>query len=296
MKSISVKIISLLLMAAVLLGVTSCSLTGKDDEETTETTIASASAVPMDEAAIINYFNSLMQKINSGKAALKYSSDYNARGFECDNAALKAALPTIVKLMRNSKDSALKSGAEIAYGESLADILPIKGTANALVLTADDIVEIAVNADEFNRLAEEESKMAADKDYSTTAIINTDPDVRRVTITLRDETDPKSGEGLFGGIFDLPDRNAIKANFDSAKDYITYDGTYTAKYTGCTVYMEIDRLTDNVIKLEFNRNIEISATVTGVGTLASVGTVPLSFTVTGQDKYEFDWTNPDENI
>ncbi|MBQ7101018.1 MAG: hypothetical protein IJN81_05250, partial [Clostridia bacterium] len=64
------------------------------------------------------------------------------------------------------------------------------------------------------------------------------------------------------------------------------------KYTGCTIYMEIDRTTDKVIKVEFNRNIEVEVEVTGVGTLASMGTTTLKFVVNGCDRYEFDWTDP----
>lgn len=293
MKSATLKILSLIMMFAVLIGVTSCSLTGGDEEETTEpTTLASATPLMAEGATeeAIAYFNTLMAKINSGKASLKYSSNYDPKGFDCENSALKAALPTIVKLMKGGFNADL--GAEVAYGEPLANYIPVKNDAAALALTADDIVEIAVNKEAYSRAAEEESKVAADENYTTASAIVVDEDVRKITITLKDETDPAAGEGLFGKIYNIPDRKLIADEMAKMSEYMTYDGNYSAKYTGCTIYMEINRITDEVIKLEFNRNIEVTATVTGVGTLASVGTQEIKFVVNGNDKYEFDWVDP----
>lgn len=290
MKSTTLKILALLLTACVFLGVASCSSSGSDEEETTEaTTIASATPLMTEKAEVLAYFNSMMASVNSGKAALKYSSDYNPNGFECDNATLKAALPTIVKLMKDGFNADL--GAEVAYGESLADIVPLKNSPSALALTEADIVDIAINAEAFSKLAEEESKLAADSEYSSEAV-EVDEDVRKITITLKDELNPQAGTGLFSGIYNIPDREMIAAEMAKAADYITYDGTYDAKYTGCTIYMEIDRTTDQVIKVQFSRNIEVDVTVTGVNTLEALGTTDLHFVVNGSDVYELDWNEP----
>ncbi len=290
MKSTSIKIIAILLTAAVFLGVASCSaFGGGNEEETTEpTTIASATPLVTEPAEAIAYFNSLMANIENGKAKLTYHSNYDPKGFECENSALAAALPTIVKLMKDGFNADL--GAEVEYGESLADIIPIKN-GGALALTAADVLEIAVNAEAHSRYAEEAAKAEADTAY-TTEYIELDEDVRKITITLKDETDPQAGAGLFGSIYNIPDRAKIAGEMAKLKDYITYDGNYTAKYTGCTIYMEIDRTTNNVIKVEFNRNIEVDVAVTGVGNLASVGETNLHFVVNGSDVYEFDWTDP----
>ncbi len=293
MKSTTIKVLAILMTFAVLLGVTSCSLTGENEEETTEaTTVASITPLMAKDAdaEILAYFNSLMQKINTGKAALKYSSSYSPSGFECENATLKAVLPTIAKLMQDGFNEGL--GAEVAYGEPIAQLLPIKGTQAPLVLTMADVTEIAVNAEPYSKLAEEESKIAEDAEYTTASPVIVDEDVRKVTITLRDELDPKAGAGLFGSIYNIPDRQLIADEMAKMSEYMTYNGTYSAKYTGCTIYMEIDRTTDNVIKLEFHRNIEVTATVTGAGTLESIGAQELKFVVNGADVYEFDWAEP----
>ena len=64
-----------------------------------------------------------------------------------DYATFKAALPTITKLMKDGFNADL--GAQVAYGEPLADIIPIKNSAAPLVLTEADIVDIAVNAEDL---------------------------------------------------------------------------------------------------------------------------------------------------
>lgn len=289
MKSKTIKILALLLTACVFLGVSACNSTG--DEETTTEVITVASATPLmtEKAEVLAYFNGLMASIKNGTAVLRYSSEYNPNGFECENETFKAALPTIVKLMKDGFNADL--GAEVSYGDPISDYIPVKNGATALFLTEADIVDIAINAEAFSRQAEEESKAADDESY-TAEEINVDEDVRKITITLAEAVDPAAGEGLFGSIFNIPDRAKIAAEMEKASEYMTYDGTYSAKYTGCTIYMEIDRTTDKVIKVEFNRNIEVTTTVTGVGTLSSMGTTELKFVVNGTDRYEFDWNDP----
>ncbi len=288
MKPIAMKIIAILLTAAVLLCVSSCSFGGKNEEETTEPTSASATPLPKEDAEILAYFNKVFAAAKAGTAKLNYSCTYSPKGFDAEDKALSSLLAIVAQRMDFGD-----LGGEVAYGESHSALVPIKDSAEPLVLTADDIVKIEINRDEYAQLAEEEAKLEKDAEYET-QFVNTDPDLRRVYIELREETDPTAGAGLFGRIFALPDRAAIEQEMKKAADTLTYDGTYSAKYTGCTIYMEIDRVTDQVIKVEFNRNIEVSVAVTGAGTLESVGTQQVTFRVEGRDSYEFDWNQPEE--
>lgn len=314
MKSTAIKVIALLLTACVFLGVTSCSLFGGAEEETTEATTREAAATPLMTADedVLAYFNALMVKLNNGTAKLNYSSDYDPKDFECeDNATFKAALPTVVKLMKKGFNDGL--GAEVEYGDPIAEYIPVKGADNALALTMADIAlneetsepAIAINAEAFSRYEEasvrdaEAASALAEGETMTTEYVEVDEDVRKITITLKDEEDPKAGEGFFGTIFNIPDRAKIAEEMKALEGYVKYDGTYKAKYTGCSIYMEISRKTDEVIKLEFHRNIEVEVQVTGVGTLESLGTTTLKFVVGGTDRYELDWQDPnaptDEN-
>lgn len=305
MKSTTIKILALLLTACVFLGVTSCSLFGGGaEEETTEpTTIASATPLNTEPEAVLAYFNQLMASVKSGKVAVNYSSSYDPNSFECENETFKATLPTIVKLMKKGFNDG--RGAQVAYGESLTDIFPTKGQATPFTLLMEHIAkgedgsyQIAVNAEAFSRYEEASSKADAEQanlpegETVTTEYVELDEDVRKITITLADAEDPQAGAGLFGSLYEIPDRAKIAEEMKSIEGYVKYDGTYKAKYTGCTIYMEINRITDEVIKVEFNRNIEVEVEVTGVGTLASMGTTALKFVVNGSDCYEFDWADP----
>ena len=287
MKSITMKITAVLLTAAVFLCVASCSFGGKNEEETTEPTTASATVLPKEDAEILAYFNRVFAEAKAGTAKLNYSCSYSPKGFDAEDKALASMLALVAQRMDFGDQ-----GKEVAYGESHSAIVPIKDSDEPLVLTESDVVKIEINRDEFAQAAEEAAKLEKDSEYET-QFINTDPDVRRVYLELKEETDPQAGGGLFGRVFALPDRAAIEQEMKKAADTLTYDGTYSAKYTGCTVYMEIDRVTDQVLKVEFNRNIEVTVSVTGVGTLESIGTQQLTFRVEGRDCYEFDWTAPE---
>lgn len=328
MKSKSIKILALLLAVCAFLGVTSCSLF-ETEEATTEP--RSDSLTPIESLVVkdeknaplfkvndknaIVYFNSLMAKLNANevKATISYSSDYDFNSFECESAELKAGLDWLAKLMKDGFNSYVnKDNKEFKYGENFASVLPIKGTDKPLVLKPEDIAVyktpegeeaqyaeghtlIFVNEEALSRYEEASSRdteAMKDDPEATTEYIEIDEDIRKITITLKDETDPQNGANLFGEIYNIPDRAFIKQELDKLSGTVTYDGTYKATYTGCQIYMEVDRTTDQVLKLEFRRNIEVEMNVTGVGALASIGTTPIKFKVTGADVYEFDYTDP----
>ena len=319
MKSTTIKILALLLTACVFLGVTSCSLFGGDDDgETTETTIKSAFALQdlyanpdtleFSDTAVIEYFNALMTSVNTTTGALNYSSSYNFGDFNCENATLKANLPVIVKLMKGGINDGL--GAEVAYGEKFADLLPAKGSDVPLVLKLDDILKnedgklaITVNADAHNRYnevsskaAEEASNYKKEEDIPTTEYVELDEDVRKITIALNCDiesaTNPAEGS-IFCQIFKHLDKKDVAEKMASMKDYMIFDGNYSITYEKCEIYMEINRITNEVIKVEFKREIRVTTTVTGVGKLASVGEQELTFLVSGNDTYEFNWEDPE---
>ena len=331
MKSKTIKILAILLTACVFLGVTSCSSLFATEEETTEA--RSDSAVKLDQLATlgegnkqvinykatVDYFNSQMAKLNSGevKAKISYSVDYNFSGFDSGNAELDAGLRTLAKLMKDGFNAQYgKEDDELKYGDNFANIVPLKGSNVPLVLTMDDVALykvkdgeeaqyeeghtlISVNDEAFSRYEEaavRDAEAMKNDPEATTEYIELDEDVRKITITLKDETDPQAGEHLFGAIYEIPDRDTIKKELDKLNSYVTYDGTYKATYTGCQIYMEVDRITDQVIKIEFRRNIEVEVQVTGnpnSEVTKDLGTTTLKFNVTGADVYEFDYNDPD---
>ncbi len=311
MKSTAIKVIALLLTACVFLGVTSCSLFKEEEPEET-TTLPSATPLMLENEEVLAYFNAVMEKLKAGKASLKYSSSYDPKDFACEgNDAFAAGLPAVVKLMKDGFNDGL--GAEVAYGDPISNYIPNKNTDSALFLTMDDIridektsePIIHINKEALSRFEEASSEADAkiseylkeskpEKAEEVTIGVVLDEDVRKIEITLRDEENPKSGEGLFGKIFNIPDQKKIADEMKAFEDSLTYDGTYKTTYTECSIYMEINRLTDEVTKLEFRRNINVEVQVTGQGEIfGEMGTALLTFTVGGSDVYELDWNDPE---
>ncbi len=316
MKSKTIKILALLLTVCAVLGVASCSMF-ETEEPTTEP--RSESAVKFDTLnsndAILEYVNSLLAQVNSDdiKATVSYSSDYDPKNFECENDTFAKALPTLAKLMKDGFNSKLGTeDDELKEGDSFAHLLPVKGTKNPLVLKKEDIAlyhakdgeeaiyddghtMIFLNEEASSRYEEASSRDAAamkDDPEATTEYVELDEDVRKIRVVLKDEVNPQKGANLFGEIYDIPDRSKIKAEMDKLANYVTYDGTYNATYTGCEIYMEVDRVTNNVLKIEFRRNIEVEVKVTGNPAneiFKDLGTTDLKFVVNGADVYEFTY-------
>lgn len=303
MKRTIIKAVALILAAICCFALASCSFKDTGEEQTTEPKLPSKTELPSAEEDALAYFNKLMKDLTDGKYAVNYSTQYKPGGFSCENCPeLAAALPTIVKLMNFNDGLGGEVAADDAAGLSdfIANVLPVKGEAAALELTLEDVAKdengkykISVNAEQFEQQSEEESRAAADSNYEAKDI-DTDPDVRVITITLKDEKDPQTGESLFGKIFDLPDRSKIEKEFKKCESYLRMTGGYEADYSECTVRMEIDRLTDEVKVLEFGRGIDVKVNVRGEGTLESVGDQTICFRVGGADRYEFTRETPED--
>lgn len=269
MKSATIKILALVIAVSTLFCVASCSFSDMlGGDETTEATTEppkSLTVMPEGNADVLAYYNSLMNKVKTVNPKLKYEQNTDAGAFECENETLKAALPTIKNLMLDGKGTS----GETAYGDSLLDLFPVKGNTLGSLLTADDISK---------------------------AECVTDGDTYVINIKLKQELNPEAGASIHGNIFDIPDRAGIIAEFAKAKDYIKVD-SYNATYLGAgddnsDITCVVNRLTDEIIRVEFYKRIEVVTTVVGVGTLEELGMVPLSFVVNGTDKYELDWIDP----
>ncbi len=266
MKASSIRILAIILCIATLFFASSCSFIdsfkGTSEAETTTEAPKSVTAMPEGQDAVLAYFNTLVDKAKASKPKVKWSSDIGVDNgsFECANETLKAALPTVAGIMLKDKGTS----GETVYGDSLLNIFPVKGNEVGSLLKPSNIVAAEI------------------KEVENTYEID---------ITLADESDPTQGGSIVGTIFEIPEKSEILSEFSKVKDYVSVDD-YIPLYTGCTIHCVVDRLTDNVIRVEYNKRINITTTVVGQGTLVDIGVEPLTFTVTGTDKYEFDWVDP----
>ncbi len=69
---------------------------------------------------------------------------------------------------------------------------------------------------------------------------------------------------------------------------------YDAVYKNCSIYAVVNRLTDEIISIEYRKNVDVTAKAELLGKLAPAGEVNISFTVENVRKYEFEWPILDE--
>ncbi len=240
------------------------------DEETTEPPIISKTPMPESNEAALNYFNGLINAVKAAKPGTFYEQTnkdvYDVICGEEDgerNELIEMAFSVLKKYILQSAES-----VETKYGEDLTEKFPIAGQTWSSKLTAADI-------------------------KSATCVENGDN--YELTIILNDEINPTQA-GVHGKAFNIPtdaDRQAILKEFqDKMKDYVTISGIDSLSYTECQIFCVIERETDKLISVEYSRNVKVGTTLTGVGTLEKVGTVPCAFTYTYAEKYSFDWTDP----
>ncbi len=240
------------------------------EEETTEPPIISKTPMPTSDEAALNYFNGLINAVKAGKpGTMKEQTNKNVSDVICGeengerNELLENAFPTLKKYILQSAES-----VETKYGDDLTEKFPIAGADWSSKLTMADI---------------------------KSAVCVENEDNYELTIILNDEVNPTQA-GVHGKAFDIPtdaDRQAILKEFqDKTKDYLSISGIDSLSYTECQIFCVIERETDKLISVEYSRNVKIGTTLTCVGTLEEMGTVPCSFKYSYAERYSFDWTDP----
>lgn len=237
-----------------------CSCSGNVQEE--EEKIVYASEIPSGKAEIVDRFNKIMAVAKSSSAAISYSLDQGAGGCECENEYVKAAFKTLADKMTNQD-----FGMSTAYGESTKDIFPVMGSEDAGALDFTDVRSAAITDNE------------GDKTYT-------------IIIKINPETNPEQEGSIYGKLYKISKDEDILKNFDGFKDFATVE-SYSATYGVGTIRVTVDKATDHITKLELSRDVKVTTEVTGQGTLASVGTVAMTFDYHSTAHYSLDWDNPE---
>jgi hypothetical protein len=259
MKKKIFKVLALAFALSLVFLLAACSGTGST--ATTVTTlppVISKTAQPTTVMAALDYFNRVMDAVKTGKPAVSPKVSKDISNVVCDNASLKAAIPTLKKYMLNTSADSAK------YGADLTNIFPVKGQDWGSRLTAADV-----------RYA---NCLEAQTTYE-------------ITIRFNDATEPAPLSSSLGKAFDLTTKDAVLKEFSKAASYITVD-SLNLDYTGCYILCSVDRATDQVLTVTYIMNVNATSTVTGTGSLKAMGTVPLSLTYSSTVTYTLDWTKP----
>lgn len=290
-KKISV-IISLLLAFSFLFVFTGCDSTTED--ETTETTITAKTPLPTDittsydeesqlvtdttyspeklmenTATIFEYFNIHVNelKTNAVKAAVNVSVGKNiskakdAEGNDLpmsENDYVNAAIASLSGKMLN------EDGSSVAYEDSnIVNDIPVKGAAYVSQLTLEEV-------------------------ESATCVDN--GTLRTIIVTLKNPVALETVEKAY----DIGSVQDVLTEFDKADAYMNVTKEPVLTYKDCQIIIVADVQTDEVLSIEYKKNIDVATEVTFQGTLADAGVVPVTFRYESNVKYDLDRTNPAE--
>ena len=183
---------------------------------------------------------------------------------KCENEYVKAAFKTVSKAITKENFS-----NETAYGESTKDIFPTFGSEDAPVLTNADIRSAYV---------------MENKDDGTGATYI-------IVIKIYPEKDPNQTDSIYGTLYNIMDDKEILSHFDVINSVVTVN-SYSAQYGEGPIRATLKKEDNKLTELSLSRNVVVSTELTGVGTLADLGTVPLEFNYEATENYSVDWFDP----
>ncbi len=286
MKKTISAIISVVLVFSLIFAFAGCSTT--QEEETTTTTINVKTPLPTDitssvdeesnvitdttyspealaanTAKIFDYFNLHVNEIKGVKAKVEMSEDKSigkskdAEGNDIamsENDYVNAAINTLDSYMLHNES------ATAEYGDDLVAFMPVKGAEYVSALTLEDV----------------ESATCVD-----------DGMFRTITLTLKSPALPATIEKAY----DLGNVDEVMEEFKKAEKYLTV-AQPTLTYNDCQILIQANIETDEVTSIEYVKVIDVKTEVTGEGSLADMGTVPVQFRYRNAIKYTIDRTDP----
>ncbi len=282
-----VAVIGLLLAFAMVFSFAGCSMT--EDEETTTTvkaktplptdittsydeesrvvtdTTYSPEALAANSKTIFEYFNIRINETKNEKAAVSMTSERNiSKSVDAEGNSIKMSENEYINAAITSLDSYMlpKKSDNIEYGDDMIAFLPVKGQNYASQLTMDEI----------------DSATCADNGPT-----------RIITVNLKSPALPATIEKAY----DLDDVDKVLDEFKKAEKYLSL-GKPVITYRDCQIIITVNVETDEITEIKYVKVADVAIDVTGVGSLADIGTVPVKFCYTNTVKYGIDNTNPAE--
>lgn len=241
-------------VSLVLIAVMALSLCACGNME--DEVIKRASAIPQTKQEIFDYFCKAIDKAKADKPAISYDLSEKAKSPDCENSHIEEAFATIAKLMTNGTSDSVE------YGEDNTAILP------------QDMFDI--------------------KDIKSANIIDIDDTTSRsytIVMTIWEENNPTQDDSVFGKVYKIAPKDKILEEMKKGASFFTVED-YDSQYNVGTIRAVISKETDKISELKLERSVIVSTEITGQGTLAEVGTVPLTFKYESTEKYGFNWDNP----
>lgn len=261
-KSGIIKILALSLAAVSVIGMASCSLTGSesDEESTTERPAVTLEARPESEEQMLDYYNRAVNEIKASRPGVSTETDCSVGDVDTGDTPEAEAL---IQFAKNFSDALQTVKGSAEYGADLTDVLPLKGTDTVSRLTMADVESVELVDNEENQY------------------------VYEMTITL------KEGKEAAQNAYDFDvDKTKILETFVDYKNMLEVSD-YDVSYAGCVIHATIDKETNRVLWLRYERDAHVEAAVNFTGTLSSLGETVVAFTLHDtQTFHDFVWEEP----
>jgi len=266
MKSRILKIVSILMALVSVLSLCACEITPLfETETTTEKVIVTKTPITGERNTAIAYFNKVVNALKEEKPNAEGVIERKARGFECADELLKANLSTLAdKALDKVKMGYSRDNAEQDFNEFMS----VNGETWVSKLEATDVQNILW--------------------------IDHNKETYRIVILLGTEENPVKGEGTYGKFYNIADKDAIMAEFEDAKNYFELKD-YSTVYHDGKIVCNIDKETDQVKSISYQKYVTVTAEGKGVNNLASIGDQTITFELTEDYTYNFDYSylNPE---
>ncbi len=302
MKKTFKTIISFALVALLVLSLSSCSIFEAMRQNALEAAQTTIYATP-EEEQIIAEFNNLLaaskQEAVSINENVSYSTgtpDVLVGGEEA--GLLDASAKQLKTFIMSAKPGSTSTTLETTEGTLLnavndAFVLDFTFTRNIASENVTNEKGENVTDDDGNNVTEQyisDNILHLTFNYFENQVIeNAEPETNEDGTEIEETTvlyaTNETIEGVFGS---LKDKEAVLANFESVKDYITVSD-YSIEYTNCSITSDADLEEGRIDFINFTKNMKVTATATGVGALEQYGEFEVVFDLTQTTSYEFDY-------
>lgn len=245
---------------------------------------------------VLQYFLDGVNKAKSEKPIVEYtekfwvdndSVKFSQDGTETDEkvaAAAKFFSDFAAKGIGDYDKGYLKKGTT-EKGDDLTDILYLLGSDEACKLTSDDVISVISSVSEEKETYTEKEQVTDEKGKESTEDVEKSAVTamtRTIEIILKDNTE--SVEKAFS----IKEKSPILEEMKKGSDYFKVDD-YNIGFKACKITATFDAATDEILTLNYDKNMVINTAVTGVGSLDYLGVQDLEFNCTDNMYYHFGW-------
>ncbi len=241
-------------------------------------------ALETNRAEVLAYYNRIANAVKAQRPQTEYNEDFwvadDSIAFTDQNGTVSNEDSAIAKSARLYKDFILEGVKDaLPHGKtdanaSLDDILYLKGSSVVSELTLADIDAL------YSSVTATTEKNSADEKVVTEL-------TRTVEIHLKNEN------AAIRKAYSFREPADVLAKLNRPENSFTVNSAEFEPFD-CVITAVFNAATDELISLSYDKNTKVTASLTGEGSLASLGTQTLNFNCGGNMYYHFGWESEAE--